>query len=153
VRDAAHRTGAEAAAVDGAFWRVPRLVWDRLRRILAGRVGEDHAVCDNRLFGEIHVARQPGRRKLPASITRLQLERGYASTLRPRVLDRRLEVLADRTPERREHPLRAVFGLPRAERAPDAFLVEGLCVVADERRGVQRRSVILSAERVAVEQP
>src|SRR5262245_16729319 len=114
ARDAAHRARAQSATVDGALRRVPGLVGNRLRRILAGRVREDDAVGDDRLVGEIHVARQPRRRELPAARARLQLERGDAAARRPRVLDRRLEILADRTPERREHPLRAVLRLPRA---------------------------------------
>ena len=64
-----------------------------------------------------------------------------------------LNVGAHRSPERRQHPLRALLVLPRAQRAPDALRIERLRVVADERRRVQRRAVILAAQSLAIEQP
>src|SRR5204862_6240868 len=69
------------------------------------------------------------------------------------VFDRRLELFTDRTPEGDQHPLRARRILPRADRPPHAARVERLRVVADERRRVERRPMILAAERIAIEQP
>ena len=71
------------------------------------RIREHDAVGDDRLLGQVHVARQPRRRELPLAGALFELERGDAAALRTRVLDRRLERRAHRSPERHEHPLRA----------------------------------------------
>ena len=69
------------------------------------------------------------------------------------VLDRGLEGGVFRSPERHEDPARAVGLFPRRQRAPDAGAGEVHFFVADERRAVDGRAVVLAAERGGVEQP
>src|SRR6185503_11776616 len=83
----------------------------------------------------------------------LELVSRDPSHLRPAVLDRRMKGAADGSPERHEHPLFAAPILPGGHRAPHAFGVESLIVIAQQGRGVERRPVILAAERLAIEKP
>ena len=144
----------EAAADPWTIRFVPGEVGQRLRRVLARSVREHHAVGHDDLFGHVHVTREPRGIQPPLARARLlQLVGRDAAHLRPAVLDRRAEGAADRSPERNEHPLHAARILPGGHRAPHAFGIEGLIVVAQQRRGVERRAVILAAERLAIEQP
>ena len=88
---------------------------------------------------------------LPAFV--FDLERGDRAVHDLAVLDRRLELRVLRPPERHQHPARAVGVFPRRERAPQAGGRELHFLVADERRAVDRRAMILAAERAGVEQP
>ena len=69
------------------------------------------------------------------------------------VLDRRRERRVLRPPERHENPARAVGLLPGRERTPHAGARELHFLVADERRPIDRRPMILAAEVARVEQP
>ena len=92
--------------------------------------------------------------KLPLSAARLlELVSRDAAHRRPAILDWRMEGAAHRAPERHEHPLHSARILPGGHSAPYALGVERLIVVAQQRRGVEGRAVILAAERVAIEQP
>ena len=154
VGDAPFRIRIQAAAYEWAIRFVPREVGQGLRRVLAGSVGEHHAVGDDDLFGHVHVARQPCGIQPPLSWARLlQLVGRDATHLRPAVLDRRAEGATHRSPERNEHPLHAARILPGRHGSPHAFRIESLIVVAQQRRGVERRAVVLAAERLAIEQP
>ena len=122
----------------------------RLRRVLAAAVGEDHAIGDHGRLGLIHVARNPRRRQLHFAVLRLHLERGDRALLDLAVLDRRLELGVLRSPERRQHPARSFRILPGRQRAPDAGLREVDHFIADERRAVHRRPMIVAADRLRV---
>ena len=125
--------------------RRPRRCRTRRRRRWRSRPG----------LGLIHVARQPGRRQLapcrPACSS--SLNAATAPLRHLAVLDRRLELRVLRPPERHQHPARAVRVFPRRQRAPGARPRRSDLFVADERRAVDRRAVVLAAERAGVEQP
>src|SRR5688572_25771106 len=69
------------------------------------------------------------------------------------MFDRRLELRADWSPERYEHPLRPLRILPCAKSAPHANVVERLGVGANERRRMKRAAMVLASEALAVEEP
>ena len=101
-----------------------------------------------------HVAREPRRHELqlrPRAVSTLNAAIAPVHDLA--VLDRRLELRVLGSPERHQDPARAVGVLPRRERAPRARRREVHFLVADERRAVDRRAVVLAAERAGVEQP
>src|SRR5439155_24331552 len=58
-----------------------------------------------------------------------------------------------RTPERREHPANAGRLLVARHRAPDAGRLVILILVAEQRRSVIGRAMIVAAHRARVEQP
>src|SRR5207244_2588593 len=90
---------------------------------------------------------------LPLARALFDLERGNPAAFRPRVFDRRLELCTDRSPERNQHPLRALLILPGAERTPHTSRVKCLGVVADQRCRIQRGAMVFAAKRVTIEQP
>ena len=89
----------------------------------------------------------------PPRLRLLQLVRRNAAHLRTAMLDGRPERAADRSPERNQHPLHALWILPGRHGSPHALRVERLVVVAEQRRRVERRAVVVAAERVTVEEP
>ena len=121
--------------------------------IFAAAVREHDAVGDDDRVGVDHVARQPRRHQLHSGGALLDLEGRHRAVRHLAVLDGRGELRVLGPPERHQHPPRAVGVFPGGQRPPGACARKVHFLVADQRRLMDRRAMVLAAERAGVEQP